>query len=101
MIRILAAAVAAGMLLGAGQALATDDTSATSQAAPPPPSAMPPPASHTDSTQVVCKREDRTGSRLGGARVCHTRQEWADIAAAARTSVDRMQSGANLAGDHH
>jgi hypothetical protein len=100
MIRIVAAALAAGMLLGASQASATDDTSAGAPAAPAP-SAEPAQASRLASNQVVCKRQETTGSRLGGAKICHTRQEWADISAAARTSVDKMQSGANLAADRH
>jgi hypothetical protein len=33
---------------------------------------------------------------LGGAKVCHTRQEWADRAAAARTSVNDMQAKGNM-----
>jgi hypothetical protein len=100
MIRVLATALAAGMLLVAGEASATDDTAASAPAAPPP-SAAPAPVSRLASSLVVCKRQETTGSRLGGAKICHTRQEWADIAAAARTSVDRMQSGANLAVDRH
>jgi hypothetical protein len=99
MMRILAAAIAAGALLGAGQALASDDTAAA-PAPMPSPSSTPSPASHTDSSVVVCKREQNTESRLGGAKICHTRQEWADIAAAARTSVDNMQRNANYTAPH-
>jgi hypothetical protein len=89
--RIFASLFAAGALLGATQASATDDPTAAAPTTPPPPSAMPAPASHTDSNQVICKREQSTESRLGGAKICHTRQEWADIAAAARTSVEGAQ----------
>jgi hypothetical protein len=97
MMRILAVALATGMLLGAGQASATEDSTAVV----PPPSAVPAPASRLDPNQVICKRQEQPASRLGGAKVCRTRQEWADIAAASRTSVDRMQAGANLSADHH
>ena len=86
MIRIFAAALATGALLSAGQTFAADVP-----AAPPPPSAMPHAASHTDPTEVICKREQNTESRLGGTKICHTRQEWAEMSAAARTSVDNMQ----------
>jgi hypothetical protein len=97
--RILATALAAGVLLGAGQASAASDPSAP-PATPPPPSAMPAPASHTDPNAVICKREASTESRLGGAKVCHTRQEWADMSAAARTSLDSMQRSANYTSPH-
>lgn len=100
MMRILGAVCAAGMLLGAGQTSAAGDSSSTAPVAAPP-SAAPAPVSRLDSSQVVCKRQDQTGSRLGGTKICHTRQEWADIAAASRTSVDRMQAGANLSVDRH
>ena len=41
-----------------------------------------------DPNQIVCKREEVTGSRLAGARECHTRAEWAQINA---TGMDRLQ----------
>jgi hypothetical protein len=87
--RIFMTVVAATTLLGASQAAASEEPSQPAPAAPP--SVMPGPLSHTDSKEVVCKREDRTGSRLGGAKVCHTRQEWADMAAAARNSMEGAQ----------
>ena len=40
---------------------------------------------------VVCKREDSTGTRLGGAKVCRTRAEWAARSAAAHEQMDRIQ----------
>jgi hypothetical protein len=101
--RILATVLAAGVLLGASQASAASDPT-TAQATPPAPpampapSAMPAPTSHTDPNTVICKREQSSESRLGGAKVCHTRQEWADMAAAARTDVDSMQQRGNLGG---
>jgi|SRR5580693_474455 hypothetical protein len=98
MIRMLAAAIAAGALLGASQASADPEPAATPL--PPPPSAMPHPTSHTDPNEVICKREQSTESRLGGAKICHTRQEWADMSAAARTAVDNMQRSANYTSPH-
>ncbi len=97
MIRILAAAIAAGALLGASQALAADEPAA---APAPSASATPRPTSHTDPNAVICKREQSSESRLGGAKICHTRQEWADISAAARTDVDNMQRNANFTAPH-
>jgi hypothetical protein len=96
MMRIFATALAAGALLSASQTLAADEPAAP----PPPPSAMPHAASHTDPNQVICKREANSESRLGGTKVCHTRQEWADMSAAARTSVDSMQRSANYTSPH-
>ncbi len=42
--------------------------------APPPPGAKKPPANSDD--EIVCKREDELGSRLGGKKVCMTRRDW-------------------------
>jgi ABC-type transport system substrate-binding protein len=94
--RILATAFAAGVLLSAGQASAASDPATAAAPPPPPPSTMPAPTSRTDPNTVICKREQSTESRLGGAKICHTRQEWNDMAAAARTSVDDMQQRGNL-----
>ena len=99
MMRIVSVALATAMLLGAGQASATEDSNKVAPV--PPPAAAPAPASRLDPNQVICKRQEQPGSRLGGAKICRTRQEWADIAAASRTSVDRMQAGANLSADRH
>ncbi len=38
--------------------------------------------------QVICKREEITGSRLAGHRECHTRAEWAQID---QTGMDKLQ----------
>ena len=93
MMHILATALAAAALLGASQALAADEPTAAPQ---PPPSAMPAHTSRYDPNEVICKREQSTESRLGGAKICHTRQEWADMSAAARANVDNMQTRGNM-----
>lgn len=54
-------------------------------AASPPP---PPPAKD----KMICKKEDSTGSRLGGRRICHTRQDWDEIAIIARRDVQDAQT---------
>jgi hypothetical protein len=41
-----------------------------------------------DPNQVICKREEVTGSRLEGAKECHTRAEWLQIKTA---GYDQMQ----------
>jgi hypothetical protein len=38
--------------------------------------------------QIICKREEITGSRLEGAKECHSRAEWAQIKA---TGYDKLQ----------
>ena len=45
-----------------------------------------------DENEVVCKREDVTGSRLGGRKVCHTRLEWEQMTEDARRALDNRQS---------
>jgi hypothetical protein len=48
------------------------------------------PAPKPDAGQeVVCKRQEIPGSRLGGTRVCHTRAEWDEISRIAREQTDR------------
>ena len=47
--------------------------------------------SRVDPNQVVCKYMDVTGSRLGGAKVCKTRQAWAEIAASNRDALESVQ----------
>jgi cytochrome c5 len=41
-----------------------------------------------DPNQIICKREEVTGSRLEGAKECHSRAEWAQIKA---TGYDKLQ----------
>ncbi len=53
-------------------------------------------SSRLDPNEVVCKRQEESGTRLGGTKICHTRQEWSDIAIAARTSVNDMQTKGNM-----
>ena len=44
-----------------------------------------------DPNAQICHLQDVTGSRLGANRVCHTRQEWTDISAESRYTVQRAQ----------
>jgi hypothetical protein len=49
---------------------------------------------------LVCHTVDETGSRLGGKRVCMTRDEWEATRRAARDETERAQSRqSNLQGD--
>jgi hypothetical protein len=63
--------IAALSLLGAGAAFAQSQDSSGSPATPPAPKDR--------SQEVVCRRQEVPGSRLGGASICHTRAEWAQI----------------------
>jgi hypothetical protein len=45
---------------------------------------------HLDDKAIVCKREETTGSRLGATKECHTRGEWAAMAAEAREQSSRI-----------
>ena len=44
-----------------------------------------------DPSTIVCKSEDLTGSRLGGKKVCLTRQQWADMSRASRDRLEDTQ----------
>ena len=41
--------------------------------------------------QVICERQEDTGSRLTGRKVCRTRSQWAQIRQDERSSVERIQ----------
>ena len=41
---------------------------------------------------LVCRDVEETGSRLGGTRVCMTREQWEDTRSQARQAVERTQS---------
>ncbi len=87
--------LAAILALAAAPAFAADP-----QPASPPATPSEPPhhttSSRVDPNEVVCKRQEESGTRLGGTRICHTRQEWSDIAIAARSSVNDMQTKGNM-----
>lgn len=81
---LLAALAASGVLLSVDANAAGAVTTTSS-------SAKPEAATRFDPNEEVCKTQDVTGSRLGAKKVCHTREQWADIAAQSRVTVDRAQ----------
>ena len=90
--RMLSAVMAAGALIATSTALA--DTMQPSGAATASNAKL---AKKTtdgriDDQEIVCRREDSTGTRLGAKKVCHTRGEWAAMAADARQEVNRIQT---------
>ena len=38
--------------------------------------------------QLVCRTQDRVGTRLGGKRICYTKERWTEIE---RDSVDALR----------
>jgi hypothetical protein len=86
MFRVLAAASLLSIV--AAPAVAQSSSSAVGQ---------PQPVASTDKSDVnkiVCKKEEKLGSRLGGKKVCLTVQEWEDMAKAARDDTEAVQRGA-------
>jgi hypothetical protein len=41
--------------------------------------------------EVICRHEPDPGSRLGGARICHTRADWDDMSRVQRQEIERAQ----------
>ena len=58
-----------------------------------PAAAAPPPADE----RKICRKEQSTGSRLGGKRICHTKAEWDEIAANSRNDIDSATGRLNTA----
>jgi hypothetical protein len=89
--KLVSAAVAALGLCIATGALAQS----TVQPAPAPtdggPAVVTEGARKTAADEVVCKREETTGSRLGAKKVCRTAAEWAEIQRAAKEETQRSQ----------
>lgn len=44
-----------------------------------------------DPNERVCKRVEVTGSRIPGARECHTRREWAEMSDEGRDATTQSQ----------
>ena len=63
------------------------------QEQPAAPAASPPAvkAPIVDLNQVICQKQEITGSRLGTKRVCKTRREWADGQFQDRQEIERVQ----------
>jgi len=41
--------------------------------------------------QVICEREEDTGTRLGAHKICHTRSQWAQIRRDDRDATEQVQ----------
>lgn len=44
-----------------------------------------------DSSQLICQKQEITGSRLGTKRICKTRAQWADFQLQERQQVEKVQ----------
>lgn len=76
--------LAAVILIGAAPALAQSQQQSASAPAPvhKPKDVKP---------HLICEVQEEIGSRLGGTRVCHTAEEWAEIRGQTREDVQRTQ----------
>lgn len=45
-----------------------------------------------DPNEVICEREQETGSRVGAKRVCMTRSQWADRKSQDRQEIEKAQT---------
>ena len=105
--RVVSLIVCGGILLAGGAALA-DDTPSSQQT--PPASATPPSTTGTaqgattDATtppdpmdEVICKREDMTGTRVSRQKICMTRRDWEEQA---KESGEDIRSAHRSSGLH-
>jgi invasion protein IalB len=88
------AALAAALLLSSAaasvQAQSTSVPTAAEPATQPAPVAAAKNGHNPD--QVICKREETTGSRLEGHRTCYTRAQWEQMARDSADAMTTMQS---------
>jgi hypothetical protein len=58
------------------------------------PASQSPPATQKPNVaeEVICKKEESTGSRIGAKRVCMTRTQWADRLLQDRQELERAQT---------
>ena len=71
--------------------LATAPAAAAAQAQP-----QAPAAGTLDPNEVVCERQEVTGSRLAHVKVCMTRSQWQDARRQDRTAVEKVQNNRGM-----
>ena len=52
-----------------------------------------------DPNEIVCEKQEVTGSRLATRRVCKTRAEWADLKLQDRQEIERIQTQRGMKGE--
>lgn len=90
MLKLIYAVSAIALTIGAttpGMAQAQSNAPAANQ-----------PQSGPNPNEVICQKQEITGSRLGSKRVCKTRAEWADANLQDRQEVSRVQTGRGNSG---
>lgn len=65
------------------------------QATQPAPQAKP----GLDPNEVVCEREEDTGSRLSSHKICMTRSQWAEQRRLNRQDIDKLQTQRPCSGE--
>ena len=63
-----------------------------------PSSASPAEGSTTSPTDIICRTQGETGSRLQRTRVCHTRAEWEQQRRDNRQALERTQNTRTTSG---
>ena len=76
------AAATLSLLLAAAPALAQTGTASVPS---------PPAATDKNSSEIICEKQEATGSRLTKRRVCMTRAQWADLKLQDRQEIERAQ----------
>jgi hypothetical protein len=41
--------------------------------------------------KLICEKQEEIGTRLGGRKVCHTKEEWDQLRSAAREDLEKSQ----------
>jgi hypothetical protein len=77
---------ATALLIGSAPAFAQGTQSSQQAAA----------RSAPDPNQVICEKQEETGSRLAAHRVCKTRAEWAEERRLNRQDIEKMQTQRDL-----
>lgn len=48
--------------------------------------------------QVICEKEEDTGSRLTAHKICHTRSQWDQLRRDDRGAIERVQQQRSMSG---
>ena len=56
-------------------------------------------ASSDGDDKLICKEKKKTGSRLGGSKVCYTKAEWDRIAEMAKNDLKRTTDNTSTKGN--
>jgi invasion protein IalB len=71
---------------------------AMAQAQSNPPAASQPQPGGPNPNEMICQKQEVTGSRLGVKRVCKTRAEWADFQLQERQQIEKVQVQRHMPG---